>query len=147
MGLFDRAFGGQEASSTLNKYEAFAGILLAAVACDGHISDDEVQVLNTITSRMRLFESVEGPKFKKMIDRLFGILKREGHEKLLERCTEALPEELSDTAFASACDLVLADQGIEDDEKEFLSNLQVRLGVDRDQSLKIFRVMVIKNRG
>ena len=65
----------------------------------------------------------------------------------MAKSIESLPEELHETAFANACDLVLADQGIEDEEKEYLSDLQRRLGLEREQALKIFKIMVIKNRG
>lgn len=147
MGLFDNAFSDMESSDGLSKAEAFAGILLSAVACDGHISEEEVQGLHTIAGRMKLYESYNGSKWSRMMDRLMGILKREGPETLLERSAKDLPEEMHETAFANACDLALADQGIEDEEKEYLSNLQRQLGLDREQALKIFKVMVIKNRG
>lgn len=147
MGLFDSAFDDMGSEQGFSRAEAFAGILLSAVACDGHISDEEAQGLYTIASRMKLFESIGNNNFNRMMDRLLGILKRQGHEDLLERSAKDLPEELHETAFAAACDLVLADQGIEDEEKEYLSVLQRHLGLDRDQALKIFKVMVIKNRG
>jgi len=148
MGLFDGAFGGmEEGKGGFGKAEAFAGIMLSAVACDGHISDEEAHSLGTVASRMKLFEQINGQKWNRMIDKLMGVLKRDGVEVLLDKSAAALPEDLHDTAFAVACNLVLADQGIEDEEKQFLSNLQKRLGLDREMSLKIFKVMVIKNRG
>jgi hypothetical protein len=147
MGLFDNVFSDMSPKEQFSKADAFAGILLSAVACDGHISDEEVQGLGTIASRMKLFENINGQKWNRMIDRLLGILKRDGVEKLLEVSVAHLPEDLHDTAFAAACDLVLADQGIEEEEKRYLSDLQRRLGLDREQSLKIFKVMVVKNRG
>lgn len=147
MGLFDSAFEDVNENEGMSKAESFAGILLSAVACDGHISDEEAQGLYTIASRMKLFENIGPDKFNRLMDRLLGILKRTDHEKLLERSAEYLPEELHETAFAAACDLVLADQGIEEEEKEFLSVLQRTLGIEREQSLKIFKVMVVKNKG
>ena len=36
-------------------------------------------------------------------------MKRTGPEELLAKCADVLPEELRDTAFANACDLLLAD--------------------------------------
>lgn len=147
MGLFDNAFEGMAASSEMSKAEAFAGILLSAVACDGHISDEEVHGLQTIAARMKLYEGMTPNKWARMMDRLLGILKRQGHDTLMEKATQALPSQLAETAFAAACDLVLADQGIEDEEKQYLSKLQGLLGVEREQAMKIFKVMVIKNRG
>lgn len=147
MGLFDDVLSEMAPSSQMSKAEAFAGILLAAVASDGHISDDEAQGLVTLTMRMKLFQNVSPDRFNRMMDRLTGLLKRHGVEPLLDKCVEALPSELRETAFAHCCNLVLADRGIEDEEKRFLSTLQRRLEIDREQALTIFKVMVIKNKG
>jgi hypothetical protein len=37
MGLFSKMLGGEQTPTQLNKEEAFTGVLLAAVAADGHI--------------------------------------------------------------------------------------------------------------
>ena len=117
MGLFEDAFEDVGSRKEFGPQEAFVGILLSAVASDGYISDDEAAGLHTITARMKLFERVDGNRYGKMIDRLLGVLKRNGCDELLEQSVEYLPGELSETAFANACDLVLADQGIEEEEK------------------------------
>jgi hypothetical protein len=96
---------------------------------------------------MKLYEGMTPNKWARMMDRLLGILNRQGHDTLMEKSTQALPSQLAETAFAAACDLVLADQGIEDEEKQYLSKLQGLLGIEREQAMKIFKVMVIKNRG
>jgi hypothetical protein len=145
MGLFDNIFGGQK--KDLSKSEAFAGILLGAVASDGHISGEEVQGLCTILGRMKLYDNWTNEKFNNMLNRMLGMIKREGLEPVLQLCAEALPEELHETAFANACDLVLADGVVEDEEKEFLDDLQKVLSVSGDQAITIVEVMVIKNRG
>jgi hypothetical protein len=147
MGLVDSAFDGMGRDTTMTQQEAFAGILLGASACDGHISNEEAQGLGVIALRMKMFQGYDGSKFSKMMDKLLGILKRDGVETLVQRSVDALPEELGETAFAGACDLTLADQGIEEDEKEFLHELRMKLGIERDQAQKIFKVMAVKNRG
>lgn len=149
MGLFDNIFGDKSSSRDreLSKQEAFAGILLGASACDGHIADEEVQSLFTITERMKMFENITPPKWNSMMDVLVKILKKEGPEGLVNRCSQALPEELSETAFANACDIVLADGVVEDEEKEFLDQLQQALSVPGDTALTIVEVMVMKNKG
>ena len=68
MGLFDNLFGEKGSSRELTKQEAFAGILLGASACDGHIADEEVKGLFTITERMRMFENVSPNKWNAMMD-------------------------------------------------------------------------------
>jgi len=147
MGLFENAFDGMGGDKTFSPQESFAGLLLATAACDGHISNEEAQGLGTFALRMKLFQGFDGNKFSKMMDRLLGILKREEVEGLLERAVNSLPDELGETAFAGACDLALADQGIEEEEKEFLHELRLKLGIDRDQAQKIFKVIAVKNRG
>ena len=146
MGVFDGMFGGSK-STALTKPEAFAGVLLSAVAADGHISDEESQGLMTILGRMRLYDNWTDDKFNSMFNKLLGQLKRTGPEELLAKCADVLPEELRDTAFANACDLLLADGGIEDEEKEFLDSLQRKLEIPGDQAISIVEVMVIKNKG
>src|SRR5262245_23314438 len=116
MGLFDNLFGSSSANKTLGKAEAFAGILLGASACDGHIADEEAQGLFTITERMKLFDGVTPPKWNSMMDQLLKILKKDGPDGLVAKCAKALPDELRDTAFANACDIILADGVVEDEE-------------------------------
>jgi len=147
MGLFDNIFGEKGNARELTKQEAFAGILLGASACDGHIADEEVKGLFTITERMRMFENVSPNKWNAMMDVLHRYLKKEGPLKLVDRCAEALPEGLRQTAFANACDIVLADGTVEDEEKEFLDHLQKTLELDGDTALNIVEVMIIKNKG
>jgi tellurite resistance protein len=117
------------------------------VAADGHISGEETQGLCTILSRMKMYDNWSSEKFNAMLNRLLGQLKREGCEAVLQRCAEALPESLHETAFANACDLLLADGGIEESEKEFLDDLQKALEISGDQAITIVQVMVLKNRG
>jgi hypothetical protein len=147
MGLFDSVFGGLQQNVTLSPPEGFAGILLRAVACDGHIADEEVNGLWTILPRMKMFQSWGGPQYNAMTDKLIGILKREGLESLLNKSAAVLPQELRETAFANACDLVLADGVVDNSEKEFLNNLCQRLQVSGDKALTIVEVLIIKNRG
>ena len=59
----------------------------------------------------------------------------------------AVPPELAETVLALATNIVLADGVVDDDEKEFINDLRTRLEISEEQSSKIIKVMVIKNRG
>jgi hypothetical protein len=146
MGLFDGYGGSKQGQQEWTKTEAFAGILLATIACDGHISDDEAFGMTTVLNRMRMYQNYSEQRFRTMINRLMGILKKRGIEYLLDRAVEALPEKMRETVFANACDLALADGGVEDDEKDFLDDLQKRLRIPGDTALEIVEVMIIKNK-
>lgn len=147
MGLFDSLFGGLEGSSKLTPQEAFAGILLGASACDGHIADDEVQGLVTCLIRMKMYQRFTGKQFGQVLNKVHGFLKKKGVDALIDACAEVLPKELDKTAFTNACDIVLADGVVEPDEKQFIDNLRAKLAIDPGTARAIAEVMVIKNKG
>jgi tellurite resistance protein len=146
MGLFDNLFG-TKSTKEFSKADAFAGILLGASACDGHAADEEIQALFTITGRMKMYEGFTSNKWNSMMDNLLKVLKKDGPLKLVERCANALPDELRQTAFANAADIILADGVVEDEEKEFLDHVQKMLEIDGDTALTIVEVMIVKNKG
>ena len=147
MSLFDDIVGNDFQEEAFGPQEGFAGVLLCSSACDGHISGDEVQVLMMKLSRMKLYQRVSESRFNNMMDRLMGVLKRGGPEKLLEKAYPAVPPELRETAFANACDIVLVDGIVEDDEKDFIDKLMIKFEMDRKRAKTIVQVMVYKNHG
>ncbi len=147
MGLFDSLFGGMEGSSKLTPQESFAGILLGASACDGHIADDEVQGLVTALLRMKLFQRISEKQFNQTLNKLHGFLKKKGVDALIDACVQTLPQELDKSVFANAVDIVLADGVVEQDEKEFIAKLRDKLKIDPKVAKTIAEVMVIKNKG
>ncbi len=147
MGLFDSLFGGVEASTKLTSQEAFAGVLMAASACDGHIAEDEVRGLITTLIRMKLYQRFTDKQYNQMLNKLYGAVKKRGVDSLVDACADALPEALRDTAFANACDIVLADGVLEPDERQFINQLQGKLKVDKQKAVEIVEIMIVKNKG
>lgn len=146
MGLFDDTLGSSK-SKELTPADAYMGILLAANASDGHVSDEEVQGFFTILLRMKLYSDWTTDKLQNVLDRMQGLLKRKGVETTVEMCAKALPEKLHKAAFANACDLILADGVVEDEEKEFINKLRQAIGMSGDDATMIAKVMVWKNQG
>ena len=147
MGLLDSLFGGMEASGKLTPQEAFAGILMGASGCDGHIADDEIQSLATCLLRMKLYQRSTEKQFGQILNKVHGILKKKGVEVLVQGCCDSLPSELRNAAFTNAVDIVLADGVVEPDEKAFIEMLAGRLKIDGPTAKTIAEIMVIKNRG
>ena len=147
MGIFDALFTGMESRTKLSPQESFAGVLLAASACDGHISDDEFRQLLTALFRMKLFERVNEKQFNQVINKLMGVLKKNGPDVLVEGCCETLPDELRKAAFANACNIVLADGVLEEEEKQFINNLKGQLKLEANLAKTIAQVMIVKNKG
>lgn len=147
MGLFDALFGGIEASTAFTPQEAYAGILLGASACDGHIADEEVRGLVTALVRMKLYQRYTGRQYSQTLDKLHGVLKKKGVDELIDQCVQTLPEQLAKTAFANACNIVLADGVVEPDEKAFVDKLRAKLKIEGKVAKEIAEVMIIKNKG
>lgn len=148
MSLFDDIEGNFDSGgAAFGPQEGYAGVLLCASACDGHISDEEAQSLSLNLSQKKLYSRLSPHKVNQMMDRLMGELRRGGPEKLLDKAYPAVPPELAETVFANSVDIVLSDGIVEDDEKEFIDELQQKLGIDRKRSKTIVQVMVYKNEG
>ncbi len=94
-----------------------------------------------------MFRRFDGKQFGQMLNKLVGVIKKKGVEFLIEKCVEAMPDGLRETAFANACDIVLADGVVEQDEKEFIEMVRNRLRIPKEQALEIVQVMVSKNKG
>ena len=146
MGIFDSIFGSGD-TAALTPQEAFAGILMGASGCDGHIADSEVGSLVTTLVRMKLFERFTDKQYNQMLNKLHGTLKKRGVDALIDACAASVPENLRQTAFANACDIVLADGVVEPEEKAFMERLRDKLEIDKAIAVEIVQIMAVKNRG
>ncbi len=146
MGLFDKLTGGGS-DAPFNKQEGFAAIMLAVVAADGEISEEEIEDYVSRLSRMRLFADMSSSETSRMIDKLFKVKSKGGPDALVGRGVPALTPELKETAFAVAVDMIFADGSVEDAEKHLVEKLQTELGITDDLASQIIDVMVIKHRG
>jgi tellurite resistance protein len=145
MGLFDDMSGGEE--KTVTKEIAYAGILMLADYSDGSVSQEEVRAFGNTICRMKLYRNMSEQQLNRVIDQGTGIIKRKGFDEALKTFAQALPESLHKAAFANACNQILADGVVEDEEKEFINNLRRALGLSGDDAQMIAQVIVWKNQG
>ncbi len=131
----------------LTPAEAFAAIALTAVAADGMITDSESQIIKTTFKRMELFKGYTAESKTEMIQRLLEQIQGKGYEAIMQSAIAKLPENLKETAFAVATDIVLSDGDLADEEEELLNALYNALEIKEDVATKIIDVMLIKNRG
>ena len=149
MGLFDSVFNTEQGISEaeLTPAEAFAAIALVAIAADGYLSDQEGNDMTMTLSRMQLFRSFSNDVMYRMFDKLLAMLKLQGPGDLIYMAKSHLPQNLRETAFAVATDLVLSDGTVTTQEQAFLDDLYRILEIPGDTALQIVQVMTIKNRG
>lgn len=149
MGLFSKArsSGSLQTSMAMSPAEAFVGISLAVVAADGYLADPELDVLITLLSRMHLFRSYPSEVMRRMFDKLFGMIRREGVEAVVNEAIKTLPHELQATMFAVATDLILADGEVTSEEESLLTELSNKLQISDTNADEVIRVMLLKNKG
>jgi DnaJ-domain-containing protein 1 len=149
MGLLDSMFRPSTASEAiaLSPPEAFAAILVIAMAADGYATDEEVRTLRDSLFRMQLFKRFDEEHMARMIDKLLGIMQRQGPDVLFQGAKEALPEELRETAYAVSADMTLTDGTLDDSERDFLHELAEALQISAQTADLLVRAMTIKNRG
>jgi hypothetical protein len=146
MGLFDDTLGDSQ-SAKVTKEIAFVGILMLADYSDGNVSVEEVRAFGNTVCRMKLYRDMTEQQINRVLDQALGFIRRGGIDGALQKFAEALPENLRRTAFANACNQVLADGVVEEEEKAFINNLRRALNVSGDDAQMIAQVMVWKNQG
>lgn len=127
--------------------EALASIALVAIAADGYLADQEGQDMTMLLSRMALFSSYSSEAIHRLFDTLLVRLKTEGPGAMVDRAKAVLPQDLRETAFAIATDLVLSDRTVTPQEQAFLEDLYRILDIPSAMAQQIVQVMTIKNRG
>lgn len=150
MGIFDKLFKVNTARAReleLTSEEAFFGIALSSVAADEVVSQEELNVVGFTISRMPAFRKIHPNQMVQMINKFLQIIKREGVGTIINAAKNRLSEEMKETAFALAVDIVLADGVVDRKETEFLEQLQAAIEISDELVTKIVEVLQIKNRG
>ncbi len=133
--------------SSMGSAEALASIAMVAIAADGYMAEQEGQDMTMLLSRMSLFSSYSSDALNHLFDLLLDRLKQEGPGVLVSEAKAALSQELRETAFAIATDLVLSDRTVTPQEQAFLEDLYRILDIPSATAQQIVQVMTIKNRG
>ncbi|WOD40078.1 tellurite resistance TerB family protein [Nodosilinea sp. E11] len=127
--------------------EALASIAMVAIAADGYLAHQEGQDMTMLLSRMALFSSYSADALQRLFNLVLNRLKQEGPGVLVNEAKAALPQDLRETAFAIATDLVLSDRTVTPQEQAFLEDLYRILDIPSALAQQIVQVMTIKNRG
>lgn len=129
MGLFGNAFSGSRTFPTTEP-EAVMGTLIAVIAADGDISDDEVQAFMYLANNTKSLGPMEPNVFRGHVDTCLAVLRREGPGPLMEKCAGLISAGKRQPLFINACDLIMRDGRVEQEEEGLVETLQTRLGID-----------------
>ncbi|TVQ13012.1 MAG: Tellurite resistance protein TerB [Leptolyngbya sp. DLM2.Bin27] len=134
-------------TSPMGPPEALASIAMVAIAADGYLADQEGQDMTMLLSRMALFSDYSSDALNRLFNVTLNHLKQAGPGALVHQAKVALSQDLRETAFAIATDLVLSDRTVTPQEQAFLEDLYRILEIPSPLAQQIVQVMTIKNRG
>ncbi|MFN6501667.1 MAG: tellurite resistance TerB family protein [Nostoc sp. DedQUE01] len=147
MGLLDAVLVTEsQTQPVLNSAEAFAVIVLMATAPDGYLSVEQANSITRVLSRTKLFKSYPHEMMKSLLDKILSIFQGDHFNTLFNAAKDSLSQDLRESAFAVATDLVLAEGIVAEEEKNFLNDLYQALGVSSETAIQIMQVILIKNR-
>ena len=132
--------------SKLTTREAVTAILVAAVAADGTLVEQEAERLNALLPSMRLFRQTSAAHLQRLTETALDIIGSTGPDALLPACAEVIPESLRAPLFALAVELVIVDGDVSATETRFVDLLKSALAIDDELAANIIEVLLIKSR-
>ena len=132
--------------SKLTTREAVTAILVAAVAADGTLVEQEAERLNALLPSMRLFRQTSAAHLQRLTETALDIIGSTSPDALLPACAEVIPESLRAPLFALAVELVIVDGDVSATETRFVDSLKSALAIDDEIAANIIEVLLIKSR-
>lgn len=144
MGLFSRNKNDISKGAVFNSSEGFAGILLAVIAADGVITPEETIDFYSAINKAKVLSNISQRDFKKMMDRLMKILKKQGVDALLSQSVAGMTPDLSKGCYAYACEMVYSDSIADPSELRLLDKIRQTLVISDEFANKCTRVFQAK---
>ena len=143
MGFFD-SFKGQ-VEPQFDAQKAIMTIVVSAVKADGDVSDEEFGRIRSMCVRSPIFAQNSKDEDDRVILFADNVTRQLG-PAALEKAAAALKPELRETAFAFACDMILADGIVGPEEDAFISRLADTLGISGNIGQLLVHATIIRNR-
>ena len=129
-----------------NPQKAIMTIVIAAVKADGEVSGEEIGRLRSMCARSPVFVSNSKEEDDAVIsfaDNVTTQLKADA----IVKAAAALKQDLRETAFAFACEVILADGVVGEDEDTFISMLAEKLEIAEEIGRAVVTATIIRMRG
>lgn len=144
MGLFDSFRSSITTEFTVP--QAIMTIVIAALKADGDISQEEITRIRAMCVLSPIFSRNSGDEDSALVGFADDVTRRLSSDAI-SRAAAALKPELRETAFAFACDMVLADGLVGPREERFIQSLLATLELSEDLGTAIVQTTLIRNRG
>lgn len=131
---------------TLQKEQAFYGILACAILADDMEHENEAEELNALVHRTPTLHAVKPKDYKAMQAMVKPFLTTANtRANLLANSCASLPQEMRRSVYAHACDIIFADAVVVPLEIQFLKRLAEALAIEPDDARRTIEFIQIKN--
>jgi tellurite resistance protein len=125
---------------SLSPEDALVAIMVAVSVSDEAVRTAELVKIEQIVNHLPVFGAYDADRTQAVARTVFELFEDEdGIDALFGLVREALPERLTETAYALACDVAAADGLLRQTELRFLEELRHELNVDRLHAAAIER--------
>lgn len=118
--------------AVISHHTALIYVMVLMSAADREMTDAELRTIGDIVRNLPIFKDYDAKQLTKAAQDCAELLAAEdGLKAVLGLIAEALPEKLTQTAYALACDVAAADLYVGQEEMRLLEIIRHRLGVGR----------------
>jgi hypothetical protein len=125
--------------------DALLAISVCAAEVDQKYSSEETDRIVALAVANKMFRN-EIETIEKRVFHLVNSIGAGDRQAAIDRAVKSLPEEMKETAFAWAADVIMADGVLPDESAEFIRKLAAKLSVDSEIAAEIIKFMAIRNR-
>ncbi len=119
-------------TAPMSPQDALVAVMVAASASDQNVRTAELVAIQRMVNHMPVFADYDVDRIRRVSQIVFDLFEEEdGLDALFGLIRDALPERLTETAYALACDVVTADGKHSQVELQMLEEVREELAIDR----------------
>jgi len=121
-----------DTSSAWSVQDALVAVMIATSASDRNIRTSELVLIKTLVDGLPAFADYDTNRLRLVSRTVLDLFEEDdGLDAFFGLVRSALPERMSETAYALACEVAAADGRLREDELIFLREIRHELPIDR----------------
>jgi tellurite resistance protein len=118
--------------ASMSPPDALIAVMIAVSASDEQMRTTELVAIERIVNHLPVFAEYDNDRIRVIAQTVFDLFEEEdGLAALFGLIRDALPEQMHETAYALACDVVSADGTLHEVELRMLEEVREELSIDR----------------
>ncbi len=127
-------------SASMTPQDALVAVMVSASASDQNVTAPELLTITSMVDILPVFDGYDTDRLRRVVQIVFDLFTEEdGLDAMFGLVRDTLPEDLFETAYALACDVVAADGAADEEELRLLEEIRFELNIDRLHAAAIER--------